>query len=110
MLTKTTLNLPNSLVNRARSYAAEHHTTLTALVIEQLESIIKFNNQDLADEPLLMFSRGLLTKEQTINAIGVRDYAELLVMMGDMDIPLPLLPPDEIDRQVNDFVNIWSHS
>lgn len=110
MLTKTTLSLPDSLVNKARSYAAEHHTTLTALVIEQLESIIKSSNQDAPDEPLLLFSRGLLTKEQAISAIGVRDYAELLVMMGDMDIPLPSLSSDEIDRQVNDFVDVWSHS
>lgn len=61
-------------------------------------------------EALLKFSRGLLTKEQTINAVGVRDYAELLPMLGDANIPLPLLPQEELDRQVGMFVDIFRNS
>ncbi|WP_340123720.1 hypothetical protein [Methylobacter svalbardensis] len=61
-------------------------------------------------EALLKFSRGLLTKEQTINAVGVRDYAELLPMLGDANIPLPSLPQEELDRQVETFVDLFRNS
>ncbi len=61
-------------------------------------------------EALLKFSKGLLTKEQTINAVGVRDYAELLSMLGDANIPLPSLPEEELDRQVEVFVDIFRNS
>jgi len=61
-------------------------------------------------EALLKFSKGLLTKEQAINAVGVRDYAELLPMLGDANIPLPLLPQEELDRQVETFVDLFRSS
>ncbi len=58
-------------------------------------------------EVLLEFSRGLITKEQVINAVGGCDYAELLLMLGNKNIPLPSLSQDKFDRQVNEFVDIW---
>jgi hypothetical protein len=61
-------------------------------------------------EALMKFSKGLLTKEQTINAVGARDYAELLPMLGDANIPLPSLPQEELDRQVGMFVDIFRNS
>lgn len=102
----TTLNLPEPLLIKAKRYAAEHHTTLTAMVIEQLESVTSFTN----DDPLVKFSRGLLTKDQTIKAVGLRDYAELLVLMGNADLPLPMLPQEVIDRQAAMFAAIWKQS
>jgi hypothetical protein len=106
MLTSTTLDLPDQLISKARSYAQKHHTTFTALVIEQLEAITKFNDED----PLLMFSRGLLTKDQAISEAGLRDYAELLVTMGNVDLPIPSLPQEDIDRQVKEFTALWKSS
>lgn len=38
---------------------------------------------------------------------GFRDYAELLVAMGDADLPLPALSKSEIDEQVKIFTEIW---
>ena len=61
-------------------------------------------------EALLKFSKGLLTKEQAINAVGVRDYAELLPMLGDANIPLPALSPEELDRQVETLVDLFRNS
>ena len=106
MLRSTTLDLPEPLVAKARDYATKHQTTLTALVIEQLEAITTFIN----DDPLVMFSRGLLTKDQAIEKSGLRDYAELLVAMGDADLPLPVLPVEEIERQAALFAHIWGKS
>jgi hypothetical protein len=103
MLTATTLDLPDQLISKARDYAQEHHTTFTALVIEQLEAITKFNDND----PLLRFSRGLLTKDQALSEAGLRDYAELLITMGNVDLPIPSLPQEDIDKQVKEFTEMW---
>ena len=102
----TTINLPESLLRKAKSYAQDHRTTLTALVIEQLESVISFSN----DDPLVMFSRGFLTKNQVIQELNLRDYAELIIVMNDADLPMPLLPESEIDRQAEMFARLWSGS
>ncbi|MGZ8944190.1 MAG: hypothetical protein ACXW1W_02055 [Methylococcaceae bacterium] len=61
-------------------------------------------------DALLKFSKGLLTKEQAIDVVGVRDYAELLRMLGDANIPLPSLPQEELDRQVEAFVDLFTNS
>jgi hypothetical protein len=61
-------------------------------------------------DPLVMFSRGLLTKNQAIEKSGLRDYAELLVAMGDADLPLPALPVEEIERQAALFAHLWGKS
>lgn len=106
MLKSTTLHLPEPLIAKAKDYAIEHQTTLTALVIEQLETITAFKN----DDPLVMFSRGLLTKEQAIKACGVRHYAALLVALGDADLPLPSLPKEEIEKQALLFTQIYEES
>lgn len=102
----TTINLPESLLRKARSYAEEHHTTLTAIVIEQLEAVTLFSNND----PLVLFSRGAITKNQAIKDLGLRDYAELLVAMGSADLPLPRLPQDEIEKQAATFASIWKRA
>lgn len=57
--------------------------------------------------PLLAYSRGLLSREHAIRQTGLRDYAELLVALGDAGLSLPLPPEDEIDRQAADFVKLW---
>lgn len=102
----TTINLPGPLLRKAKSYAEEHHTTVTALVIEQLEAVTSFKN----DDPLVSYSRGLLTKRQAVQLLGVRDYADLLVAMGNADLPLPSLSEEEIKRQATKFAEIWRAS
>ncbi len=106
MLTATTLDLPDALISKVKSYAQKHHTTFTAVVIEQLDAVTEFND----DDPLLRFSRGLLTKEQAVAEAGLRDYAELLVTMGNADLPIPSLPRKDIDRQVKEFTGLWRQS
>lgn len=103
VLTTTNFDLPETLLLRARDFAQAHHTTLTALIIEQLEAVIDYKD----DDPLLRFSRGLITKEQAVSESGLHDYAELLVAMGDADLPLPSLPQEEIDRQAKEFAELW---
>ncbi|WP_340123726.1 hypothetical protein [Methylobacter svalbardensis] len=103
MLLRTPIYLPDKLVAKAREVAAARGATLTALIIEQLEAL----TESKADDSIVMYSRGLLTKEQAIEYSGFRDYAELLVAMGDADLPLPALSKSEIDEQVKIFTEIW---
>ncbi len=104
MLTSVKIEVPNSLLEGAKLYAAAHSTTLTALLIEKLESITHTKSND----PLVLFSRNSLTKEQAVEAAGLRDYAQLLVAMGDADLPLPALSHDEIERQAQMFAGFLS--
>jgi hypothetical protein len=106
MFKSTILDLPEPLIAKVKDYANTHHTTMTALIIEQLEAVTSFKS----DDPLIMFSRGLITKEEAIRLTEVRDYAGLLISLGDADLPLPSLPQSEIDKQATEFVEILSAS
>ncbi len=107
MLRNTTFNLPDELVARAKSYAAAHGTTMTALVREHLEVITSDGSNPIADDPLLAFSQGQLARNEAIRLLGLRDYAELLVVLGDADLPMPLPPPHEVENQAVLFAKLW---
>jgi plasmid stability protein len=108
MLRNTTFNLPDELISRAKAYAATHGTTLTALIREHLEAVTSTRSNQDFDDPLVAFSKGLTTKEQAIRTLGLRDYAELLVALGDADLPLPKLPPHELENQAATFARLWN--
>ena len=105
MLTETTFKLPDNLVARAQQYAHEHHTTLTAIIRKHLDTVTAAKN-----DPLIEFSQADITKEEAISALGLRDYSQLLVALGDADLPLPVLPEKEIAEQVAMFTRIWRES
>ena len=59
MMRNTTLNLPDSLVQHAKSYAAQHGTTLTAFLRDNLEQVTGYQAESpRADDPLAAFSEG----------------------------------------------------
>ncbi len=60
--------------------------------------------------PLQLFSLGLASKEHAIEALGLREYSELLIALGAAGLPLPLLSETELDAQVETFVRIWKMS
>lgn len=107
MLKNTTFNLPDDLVARAKSYAAAHGTTMTALVREHLEAVTADGVVRVTDDPLLSYSQGLLGKKEAIRLLGLRDYAELLVALGDADLPMPLPSPHDIENQAVTFAKLW---
>jgi plasmid stability protein len=110
MLRNTTFNLPDDLVARAKAYAASHGTTLTAIVRDHLEAITAGHKVEATEDPLVAFSLGRMTKEEAVNALGLRDYAGLLVRLGEADLPLPSLPAHEIENQATTFARIWRQS
>ena len=108
MLKNTTFNLPDDLLARAKAYAADHGTTMTAIVREHLIAITSDPSETITSDPLVSYSRGLLAREEAIRLLGLRDYAELLVALGDADLPMPTPPPHEIDSQAATFVKLWN--
>jgi plasmid stability protein len=110
MLRNTTLNLPDDLVARAKSYAAAHGTTMTAIVREHLEAVTSDGADRITDDPLLAYSQGRLARNEAIRLLGLRDYAELLIALGDADLPLPLPPPHDIENQAVTFAKLWKQS
>ena len=57
---------------------------------------------DLPDtHPLVLYSRGLITRQVAIEQLHVRDYAELLVALGDADLPMP--SAQQIEQEIKTF-------
>lgn len=109
MLKNTTFNLPEDLVARAKAYAAAHGTTMTAIVRAHLEAVTGGSEEAVLD-PLMLYSKGELSRGDGIRMLGLRDYAELLVALGDADLPMPVAPPHEIENQAIAFEHVWMRS
>lgn len=59
---------------------------------------------DLPDtHPLIMYSRGQITRQVAIDELKIRDYAELLVALGDADLPMPMPSDEQIALEVESF-------
>lgn len=65
---------------------------------------------NLPDNPLLAYSQGRLARNEAIRLLGLRDYAELLVALGDADLPMPLPPPHDVEKQAETFAKLWRQS
>ena len=108
MLRNTTFNLPEDLVARAKAYAAGHGTTMTAIVREHLATITSDPSAGITTDPLISYSRGLLARDEAVRLLGLRDYAELLVSLGDADLPMPSPAPHDVENQATVFAKLWS--
>ena len=107
MLKNTTMNLPEELIARIRAYAAKNRTTMTAIVREHFEAITEPDKEPVEDDPLLAYSKGLLSRREAVRRLGLRDYADLLVALGDAELPMPLPPAHEIENQAATFAKLW---
>ena len=59
---------------------------------------------DLPDtHPLVRFSRGQISRQTAIEQLGIRDYATLLVALGDADLPMPMPSEEQIEAEVATF-------
>ncbi len=64
---------------------------------------------DPVEDPLVAYSGGYLARRDASRLLGLRDYAQLLVALGDADLPLPSPSAHEIEQQAAIFENIWKH-
>lgn len=59
------------------------------------------------EKDLLAYSQGLLGRREALDRLGLRDSTDLLVALGDADLPLPSTPPHIIENQAATFAKIW---
>lgn len=105
MLRNTTFNLPDDLMQQAKAYAAQHGTTVTALVREHLARVTGYRATPPASNDLLVaFSEGRMTKEAAVAALGLRDYSDLLLALGARGLGMPSLPKHEETAMVDTMV------
>jgi hypothetical protein len=57
---------------------------------------------------LRAFAGGLTTREDAVSALGLRDYAELLVALGEHDLAPPRPTEHEVELQAVEFERVWS--
>jgi len=55
---------------------------------------------------LVLFPKGLITKEEAIEKLGLRDYAELVNTIGEADLPMYTLPDENLEKQANLLVEL----
>lgn len=106
MQRNTTLNLPDDLVQRVKVYAAQHGTTMTAIIKAHLEAIT-MPDRAQAPEALEAYSKGILDRDSAIRELGLRDHADLLVALGEAELPMPMPPRNVVDNQAATFERIW---
>lgn len=59
---------------------------------------------DLPDtHPLVLYSRGLISRHIAIDRMQYRDYATLLVALGEADLPMPMASDEQIEKEVETF-------
>ena len=107
MMRNTTVNLPDDLVQQAKAYAAQHGTTMTALIRDHLERVTGYRAaKPRQSDPLVAFSEGRMTKEAAVAALGLRDYSDLLLALGKRGLPLPSLPRHEVEAMADTMVRL----
>jgi len=77
---------------------------------EHLEAETVPARSEISDDPLLAYSQGGLARNEAIHLLGLRDYAKLLVALGEADLPMPLSSHQAVENQVATFVKIWQKS
>lgn len=105
---ETTFNLPETLVDEAEAYAVRHGTSVTAIVRAHLESVIAAGSAKTIPDPLAAFAAGMITRREAIEALGLRDYAALLVALGDHGLTPPRPPEDLVQKQAAAFERLWA--
>ena len=103
----TTLNLPETLIAKTRAYAAAQGTTMTAIIRSHLEAITA-EPEPPAEDPLRAYAAGMIGRDEAIRRVGVRDYAHLLVALGDAGLSPPRPAEHQIENEAATFARIWA--
>lgn len=98
--------LPAHLVARLHQRAADEHTNTTAIIRETLWAALEPGRDAYQADPLLAYSRGRLPLSDTLERLHLRDKASLLVMLGDVDLPMPTPPECDVQQQADTFADL----
>lgn len=53
--------------------------------------------------PLILYSRGQISRLAAIDRMKFRDYATLLVSLGEANLPMPMPSDEQIENEVETF-------
>ncbi|MBV8035791.1 hypothetical protein [Roseateles sp.] len=93
-----TFSLDDELVGAAKSVAARHGTSVTALVRSALEHQVAVEADLSASgasgvmQALIDYSLGRIPRAMAMQALGLDDYGALLSMLNAAHLPHPLVP------------------
>ncbi len=59
--------------------------------------------QQPSTHPLVLYSRGQISSAVAVRSLKIRDYAELLVYLGDAGLPIPMPSDEQIAAEVETF-------
>jgi prevent-host-death family protein len=68
------------------------------------------SKESRGSDPVELFCAGKISKEQAVRMMGMRDYSDLLIEIGERGLQLPKLPENEIIAMKNVFLNILKES
>lgn len=80
---------------------------MTAIIRDHLEAVTASRPAEEVPDVLAGFARGLVSRENALSALGLRDYADLLVVLGDHDLVPPRPSEHEIENQAVAFERLW---
>lgn len=55
------------------------------------------------NHPLVKYSRGQISRQVAMDDLKIRDYAELLVCLGNADLPMPMPSEEQIAAEASVF-------
>ena len=58
-------------------------------------------------DTLQAYAEGMIGRDEAIRRVGVRDYADLLVALGDAGLSPPRPPKHQIENEAATFSRIW---
>ncbi len=71
------------------------------------EAQIKVEPKRPAEDTLQAYAEGMIGRDEAIRRVGVRDYADLLVALGDAGLSPPRPPKHQIENEAATFARIW---
>ena len=93
-----TLSLDDELIGAAKSLAARHGTSVTALVRIALERQIAVDGEvntsgaSGALQALCDYSMGRIPRRAAMDQLGLVDYGQLLELLSQAGLPHPVVP------------------
>ena len=71
------------------------------------EAQIRVEPKRPAEDALQAYAEGMIGRDEAIRRVGVRDYADLLVALGDAGLSPPRPPKHQIENEAATFSRIW---
>jgi hypothetical protein len=102
----TTFRLDDDLLRAARIYAAEHGTSVTALIKAHLEKVTGHHAPADNSDSVGLYSQGEISSAEAMRRLRLINYAQLLDAVADRGLTQPRLSSAEIERQASLLSNM----